>query len=338
MPSAAAKSDPKLTIIQEPPVFLNLAASVDRAVQRIGALARAGTDIVVFGESWLPGYPVWLDSAPEAAFWDHAGAKALFRVLSENSVTAGDAHLTALQQASDAHDMIIVMGAHERDGGTLYNTTFTFLPGAEAPTLHRKLTPTYTERLIWGVGDGSTLRAAETRFGVLGGLICWEHWMPEARAAMHAQHETIHTAQWPWVKEMHALASRTYAFEGRCFVAAAGTWLTKNDVLTGFDSLGADAPAARDLLAAMPGDDGTTILEGGSAIIGPDGFYLAGPGTESADAVSATLPLAALREGNLTLDVAGHYSRPDIFQLTVNTEPRPGVLFSKSEAPNDGAS
>ena len=222
------------------------------------------------------------------------------------------------------------MGAHERVGGTLYNTML--LVGADGSyRLHRKLMPTYTERLVWGMGDGSTLEALETPFGRVGGLICWEHWMPLARAAMHAQRETIHVAQWPGVKDLHLLASRHYAFEGQCFVAVAGAVLTRGDVLAGFDSLGLGPHPARTVLEAIPGDDDTLLLRGSSAIVAPDTSYLAGPAPAEATTLYADLDLGRITRGHLALDVDGHYARPDVFQLTVNDRPQANVQFA-SEA------
>ena len=164
--------------------------------------------------------------------------------------------------------------------------------------------------------------------GRVGGLICWEHWMPLARAAMHAKRETIHVAQWPGVKDLHLLASRHYAFEGQCFVAAAGAVLTRGDVLAGFDSLGLEQHPGRTLLEAIPGDDGTLLLRGHSAIVAPDASYLAGPAPAQATTLYADLDLGRITQGHLALDVDGHYARPDIFQLTVNDRPQANVRFA----------
>ncbi len=319
--------NPKIAVVQEAPVFLNLAASVDKAIDHIKEAAAGGANIISFAECWLPGYPVWLDFAPNAAIWDHPGAKALFRLLAENSVTQGDDHLARLQECADETGAYIVIGAHERDGGTLYNTTFHFTPGGDTPVPHRKLVPTYTERLVWGRGDGSTLVSLETPWGILGSLICWEHWMPLARAAMHAKHEAIHIAQWPIVKETHQIASRHYAFEGRCIVAAAGSILTKGNVLSGFASLSVNEPEAEAMLKSMPGNDDDFIHNGGGAIIGADAAYIAKPVFDQSGIITATPNMQKLREEWQTLDTDGHYSRPDVFELSVNTKPQPGVKF-----------
>ena len=216
---------------------------------------------------------------------------------------------------------------HERDGATLYNTTIYFEPNGNYK-IHRKLTPTYTERLIWGMGDGSTLNVLETPYGVLGGLICWEHWMPLARAAMHSKHEIIHTAQYPTVHERHQIASRQYAFEGQCFVLASGCVLTKKDALEGFESLETGDKEAFDLLESMRNEK---LQRGGSTIIAPDISYVAEPVFDQPGIVYGELDLSLATQGNLLLDTNGHYSRPDVFKLTVNTKKNRNVVFEEGE-------
>ncbi len=318
---------PTIAIVQEPPVFLNLAKSAEKAISHVRDAANAGAQIVAFAECWLPGYPVWLDFAPGAALWDDSGAKALFRLLAQNSVVAGDKYLTAFQDLAKELNIFIVLGTHERDGTTLYNTTFTFSPNMDSPVPHRKLVPTYTERLVWGRGDGSTLETVDTPWGVLGSLICWEHWMPLARAAMHAKKEFLHVAQWPIVKDMHQVASRHYAFEGRCAVAAAGSIMSKGDVVDGFASLKLNEREAEMMLASMPGDNDEFIHNGGSAVIAADGSYITDPVFDKPTLVMGTIDLTVQQEAAQTLDTDGHYSRPDVFELTVNTQPQPRVKF-----------
>ena len=318
----------RVAVVQHPPVFLNLARSVERAVALTREAAAQGAQVVVFPETWLPGYPVWLDDAPAAGLWDHAPAKALYQVLADNAVTVPGPAFEELRAVAGETRVTLVMGVHERAGGTLYNTML--LLGADGShRLHRKLMPTYTERLVWGMGDGSTLDALPTPFGAVGGLICWEHWMPLARAAMHAKREAIHVAQWPGVKDLHLLASRHYAFEGQCFVVAAGATLTRGEMLSGFDSLalGSGHPA-RALLASIPGDDATVLLRGGSAVIAPDTHNVVGPVIVGATTLYADLDLGEITRGHLALDVDGHYARPDVFQLSVDTQPQASVRFS----------
>lgn len=149
--------------------------------------------------------------------------------------------------------------------------------------------------------------------------------MPLARATMHAQHETIHIAQWPAAGELHQMASRTYAFEGQCFVIVAGTVLTRDDVLDGFDSAGGDL-LARSLLESIPADQ-PFLKDGGGAVIGPDARYILEPTTGDRSTLFADIDPAACDKGKLYLDTHGHYARPDIFELTVDTRPKTGLRF-----------
>lgn len=349
----------RAAIVQHPPVFLNLEASLERAVELVREAAGAGARLVVFPETWLPGYPVWLDAAPSAALWEHPPAKALFRRLVANSValdvdnsvapTEDDRVAARLAELAADTEATLVMGLHERRGGTLYNTILYIEPRG-GTAIHRKLVPTYTERLVWGRGDGSTLSVLDTPQGVVGGLVCWEHWMPLARAAMHQRGETVHVAQWPWVREIHQVASRHYAFEGRCFVLAAGCVLTRGQVLEGFRSLEAGDPgtgrsgsrasserssrsSGLEVLEAIPGDDDEILLHGGSAIIGPDGEYVAGPAPAEPTILYGEIDPGRIPEGRLTLDTAGHYSRPDVFRLEIDDRPLEGVRWA-SEQPS----
>ena len=306
------KSPIIVTAVQEPPVFLDLEQSIDKACALIAQAAQTGSQLIVFPETWLPGYPIWLDVAPSAGLWDYEPATAVYRCLFENSVELNSSVVAKLCQASKAANATVVMGMNERDGGTLYNTMLYIGADGSVQGIHRKLMPTYTEKLLWGLGDGSTLTVIDTPIGRVGGLICWEHWMPLARQAMHAQQELIHIAQWPTVKEMHVVASRQYAFEGRCFVVAAGTVLQKKDL----------AHLDLHLLAEIPGDDETFLMRGGSTIIAPDGCFLAEPLRKENGLVTATIDVEEAINGRLTLDVMGHYGRPDVFQLTVNTTPQ----------------
>ncbi len=317
----------RAAIVQHPPVFLDLEASLARAESLIAEAAAQSAQLIVFPETWLPGYPVWLDEAPGAGLWGEPGAQRVYQALSDNAVELPGPALDRLLGAAKKAGAYLVMGAHERAGGTLYNTMIFVAPDGESWRIHRKLMPTYTERLVWGQGDGSTLVTMDTPFGALGGLICWEHWMPLARAAMHGLHETIHVAQWPTAHDLHQLASRHYAFEGQCFVLAAGTVLTRRDLFDGLASIGLDAPEVAKLMTAVRGDDATLLLRGGSAIIAPDTSYLAGPTFGDPCILYAELDPALVTRGHLVMDSAGHYARPDVFHLEVDTRVRRDVTF-----------
>ncbi len=321
----------KTAIIQHAPVFLNIEQSLKKAEELVMEAAAHEAEIIVFPETWLTGYCVWLDRSSKAALWDYPPAKDLFQVLVQNSVSLHDKYFNRLLSIAQNAGAYIVMGMHEQNRGTLYNTLLYIDKNGKDFTLHRKLIPTYTERLIWGRGDGSTLNVLDTEFGVIGGLICWEHWMPLARAAMHSLHETIHIAQWPAVRDLHQVASRHYAFEGQCFVIAAGCYLRRSDILEGFASLGLSDNEGLKILEAIPGKKTDVILNGGSAVIGPDSNYIAGPVFDREDIIYADIQPELITQGHLVLDTDGHYSRPDIFTLEVNDQPQVNVNFSSNK-------
>lgn len=308
-----------VAICQAAPVPLTVGEGIAKAVRLAREAVDGGAQLVAFGETFLGGYPLWLDEAPGAALWDHPGTKALHRILLEQAVVANDERLLPLQELCDESGAVISIGAHERVRGSLTNTQFTFRPG-EDPLPHRKLVPTHGERLLWTRGDGSTLNVHQAEWGRVGNLICWEHWMPLARAAMHNLGESVHVAAWPTVRESYAIASRHYAMEGRCFVLAAGLVQAKDDLFDGLERVGGDA-AAHELIEAIPGD---LLNKGGSLIAAPDAGVLAQAG-EGEETLTTTLDLSAIAEGLASLDTDGHYSRPDVFELSVDTRAKDGV-------------
>jgi predicted amidohydrolase len=183
-------------------------------------------------------------------------------------------------------------------------TQLLFGPDGSILARHRKLVPTHAERLVWAQGDGSGLEAVDTPAGRVGALICWEHWMPLARQALHRSAEQIHVAAWPGLDEMYLVASRHYAFEGRCFVLAVGQIVAA-----------ADLPRELALPAGIGRDTATLVVSGGSAIIGPDGALLAGPVFDREEILTADLDLGRIAEESMLLDVTGHYDRPDLFEF-----------------------
>ena len=310
----------RAAIVQAAPVPLAIDHGVEQLLGHVSRALDSGAKIIAFGETFLGGYPLWLDEAPGAAIWNHPGTQALHAILLRQALRRNDWRLEPLQGLVDRAGVTVSVGAHERVRTTITNTQYLFRPG-QPPLLHRKLVPTHGERMIWGRGDGSTLGVHEEEWGRIGQLICWEHWMPLARAAMHHAGETVHVAAWPTVREMYGIASRHYAFEGRCFVLAAGTIQHRADLIDALDRVGGD-DAARALVMEMP--DGQ-LQSGNSAIIGPNGAILAQAG--SGDEVLVTdLDLGMIGRELAALDTDGHYARPDVFELRVDRRARPGVV------------
>jgi predicted amidohydrolase len=274
--------------------------------------------LVVFPETWLPGYPAWLDFCRDVALWDHAPVKRVYARMAENAVVVNGETARAIADIASESRVTLVVGATERveagaGRGTLYNALLTYGPDGSLLNHHRKLIPTFSERMVWGPGDAHGLGAVETPSGRIGGLICWEHWMPLARQALHESGEDIHVAAWPTVHEMHQVASRQYAFEGRCFVLASGSLLRASAL----------PPELEPHLDRVTSPD-QWVLRGGSAIIAPDGSYVAGPVFDEPCVLEAELDLARVREESMTLDVAGHYHRPDCLELRVTRSSRRG--------------
>ncbi|MGB5106503.1 MAG: carbon-nitrogen hydrolase family protein [Candidatus Zixiibacteriota bacterium] len=304
-------------ISQASAVTLDTPKSLDKVCTLVSEAAAQGAKIVACGETWLPGYPAWLDYVPNVALWGHAPSKDVFAELLRNSVTVPGEECDRLGKLARELKAVIVIGVNERidvgpGNGTIYNSLLIFDTDGQIINHRRKLVPTYTERMIWGNGDGKDLGAVPTGIARVGGLICWEHWMPLVRHVMHESAEQIHVAVWPTVHDLHQIASRQYAFEGRCFVLAAGIIMKVSDLPKQFD-LPED-------LAANPE---RLILRGGSAIIAPDTRYVAGPVFDKETILLAELDLNEIRREQMTLDTSGHNSRPDVFNLSVNRT-RPG--------------
>lgn len=325
----------KAAILQAAPVPLDISYGIERLVEFAADAADIGAEVAAFGETFLGGYPLWLDEAPGAAMWDHRGTQALHSILLDQALRKNDPRLVPLQTLVDKTGILVCVGGHERVRSSLTNTQYIFRPGLP-PVLHRKLVPTHGERMIWGRGDGSTLDVHEAEWGNLDQLICWEHWMPLVRATMHHAGEAVHVAAWPTVRDVHLLASRHYAFEGRCFVLAAGTIQHRADLIEGLARVGGDVDAQA-LIMGMP--DGQ-LQTGGSAIIGPDGQVIVGT-EDGPDLLVADLDLSAIGRGLTSLDTDGHYSRPDVFELRVDRRARAGVanaadgLAPRSRRKND---
>lgn len=302
----------RAAVIQARAPYYDLPGCLEKGCSLIAEAAGNGARLITLGETWFPGYPAWLDYAPAAALWDHAPTKSVYARLCANSMSIDGPELLRLRTVAKDLDVVLVLGINERvllgrGNRSLYNSLLVIDTDGKLVNHHRKLRPTFSEQMIWAQGDGAGLQAADTAVGRVGGLICWEHWMPHARQAMHLSNEIIHVALWPAVKESHLIASRHYAFEGRAFVLAAGSILPA-----------ADMPEELELSADLRAHPESLLLHGGSAIIGPDGEYLVPPVTGEETIIYADLDPRRILEEQMTLDVTGHYARDDVFSFQVN--------------------
>jgi predicted amidohydrolase len=321
----------RVAAVQAAPVFLEHDAAVARAVSLIEEAAGNGAGLVAFPESWIPGYPSWIFGA---AGWEDAGAKKVYGRFHASAVAVPSGATDALCRAARANGVLLVMGMTEKGGevgvGTLYNSLLYVSSDGTILGVHRKIMPTHAERIVWGQGDGSDLRVFATPVGLVGGLICWEHWMPLARFAMHTKGEQIHVAAWPEVgdPELHRLASRHYAFEGRCFsICVMGASMTAAALPDGFE-LPEAMGAADDFVEAA-----ASAPQPGTAIFAPDGTVVAEAPAGEETIVYGDLDLGRIAEEHQALDVVGHYNRPDIFELRVDETPRRHVVWTQRAVP-----
>ncbi len=305
-----------VALVQQPSVFFDLEAADAVAAGHVRDAAAAGASLVVFPEVWFGGYPAWVFGR---AGWQDPVAKRWYARMLETSPVLGahddlDDDLRAVRQAAADAGVTVVLGVNERSaphGGTLYNSLVTIDERGHLANVHRKLTPTHAEKLVWAPGDGAGLRAVETGAGRIGGLVCWEHWNPLARQAMHEQHEQVHVAVFPDAPPSHQLAARSYAFEGRCYVLLAAAHVSVQDLP---DELVDDFRRGADPARA----DEDVLFDGGSAVAAPTGEWLVPPVVGDATTIHATLDLSLLQGEKLDMDLAGHYQRPDVFAFDVD--------------------
>ena len=313
------KSEHRVAVVQHPPVTLHREKTLRRGVELLEEAAAHGARLVSFPETWVPGYPEWLWRLRPGTDYELTGE--IHRRLVENSVDLAAGDLKPIQAAARRLKVVVSIGIHERDGeysrGTLYNTIV--LVGADGSILnrHRKLVPTNPERMVWGQGDATGLRVVETPSGRVGSLICWENYMPLARFALYAQGCEIYVAP-TWADGETWIASmRHIAAEGRCWVLGNGCAMRGKDIPADFPHRGEIFPDLESWFNA-----------GDSLIVGPRGQVVAGPLHEKHGIVYADCDRGAAVAAKRTLDVAGHYGRPDIFRLEIDRAPRRPVGFA----------
>jgi nitrilase len=313
----------KAAVVQAAPVLFDREATVEKAIPLISEAAENGSRLILFPEAFIPAYPRGL------SFGTHVGGrKPEGRLTWErywaNSVDVPGPTTEKLGEAARKANAYLAVGVIERDSqysrGTLYCTLLYFGPDSRLLGKHRKIMPTAAERLIWGVGDGSTLTTIDTEIGTIGGLICWENYMPLARTYMYSKGVEIYLAPTADARERWNSTLRHIALEGRCFVLGCNQYVTK-------DMYPADLEGVEDLE-----DQPETLCRGGSVIISPLGEELAGPLYDREGILYADLDLAQVVRSRFDFDVVGHYSRPDIFQLIVDERSKPSVISTVGDS------
>lgn len=308
----------KVAVVQKPPVLLDLEATMARAVESLNEAAAAGSTLVVFPEAYLPGYPTWIWRLRPGG--DMALSGEIHARLLQNAVDIDAGALTPLCEAARRHGVTVVCGMTEVDsrfsGSTLYNTVVIIGPDGTVLNRHRKLMPTNPERMVWGPGDGAGLKVVDTPAGRIGSLICWESYMPLARYALYAQNIEIYVAPTWDCGETWLATMRHIAREGGCWVIGLATALQGKDVPASFPS--------RDTL--FKADD--WLCDGDAVIVEPSGKILAGPLHREKSILYGDIDPSVAPRARRSLDVTGHYSRPDIFRLDVRRDPMPPVKFT----------
>lgn len=302
----------RAAVVQAGAIPFDTARCVDKAVELVARAAGGGAQVIVFPEAFIPGYPKGLDYGLVVGARDAAGREE-FRVYLEAAIAVPGPETARLGEAAAAHGAYVVMGVIERDGGTCYCTVLFFGPDGRLLGKHRKLMPTALERMIWGFGDGSTLTAVDSPYGRIGSVICWENYMPMLRMAMYAKNVALYCAPTADDRDTWISTMQHVALEGRCFVLTACQVLRKGDF-----------PAT--MRVALGDSPDALLMRGGSAIVSPLGKVLAGPHFGAETILTAELDLGEIGRGKFDFDVAGHYSRPDVFTLVVNEDPAHPVV------------
>ena len=312
----------KVAVVQAAPVLFDRAATLAKAIGLIEQAAEQGARFILFPEAFIPAYPRGLAFGTVVGSRSPVGRR-IWQRYWENTVEVPGPTTQKLGEAAKKANVYLAMGVIERDGersnGTLYCTILYFGPDGRLLGKHQKLKPTAGERLIWGEGDGSTLTVISTEIGRIGGLICWENYMPLARMAIYSKGVELYIAPTADARDTWQATLRHIACEGRCFVLGCNQYMTK-------DMYPDDLKSLREL------DEQPDIMcRGGSAIVSPLGKILAGPLYDQEGILFADLDLGAVARSKFDFDVVGHYARPDVFQLRVNENPGISVLTGDEE-------
>ena len=299
----------KVAVVQDSSVIMDKEASIKKVEKLTQEAASKGAKIVLFPEAFIPAYPRGLYFGTKVGSRSDEGKQDFARYWQNSIVVPGQDTIT-LGKIAKENKVFLLIGIIERDsefsGGTLFCTLLYFDPSGNLLGKHRKLKPTGSERLIWGEGDGSTLTVIDSPYGKIGGLICWENYMPLARMTMYSKGVEIYVAPTADARDQWQATIKHIAIEGRCFVLASNQFVTK-------EMYPKDLACYKELENAPD-----NMCRGGSAIIDPNGDYLAGPIFDKAGILYADLDLTIIQKSRFDFDVTGHYARPDVFQLVVN--------------------
>jgi len=302
----------KVAVVQASPVLFDREATLKKTCDLIRNISAKGVDLILFPEAFIPAYPRGLGFGAVIGSRSAAGRRTFERYW-DNAVEVPGPATQVLGRAAREAGVYLAIGVIEKENrfgrGTLYCTLIYFGPDGQLLGKHRKLKPTGSERLIWGEGDGSTLPVFETHLGRLGGLICWENYMPLARMAMYGKGVEIYVAPTADPRDTWHCTLRHIACEGRCFVLGCNQFLTR-------DMFPEDLDGLEDLK-----DQPEIMCRGGSAIISPLGEVLAGPLYDQEGVLTADLNMGEIAQGKFDFDVVGHYARADVFKLLVNEQP-----------------
>jgi nitrilase len=308
----------KLAIIQKAPVFLNKEKTIASAVSLVKEAATAGAELVIFTEAFIPGYPAWIWRLRPGG--DYGLSEEIHSRLLQNAVSLESDDLNPLYDAAIQHKVTIVSGMHERDSqlsrATLYNTVVIIGPDGTLLNRHRKLMPTNPERMVWGFGDATGLKVVESPSGRIGTLPCWENYMPLARYALYSQGVEIYIAPTydsgdGWIGSLQHIAR-----EGCCWVVGSGNVLRAEDIPDDFPEK-----------AKLYPDNDEWVNPGDSVVIAPGGEIVAGPMRKEEGILYCDIDCTRVAESKRAFDVVGHYSRPDIFTLHVNTKAQSPIIF-----------
>ena len=309
----------KVALAQIAPVWLNKSETIQKIEATIEEVAKEKAELVVFGEALLPGYPFWLAFTNGAA-WDLKINKELHAHYVRNSIQIEAGELDTICQLAKKYKIAIYLGiierAKDRGGHSLY-CSLVYIDGKGIiRSIHRKLQPTYDERLTWSPGDGHGLQVHSLKQFTVGGLNCWENWMPLPRTALYGQGENLHIAVWPGNVNNTKDITRFIARESRSYVISVSSLMKKEDFPL-------DTPHINEILDKAP----DVLANGGSCIAGPDGEWLVEPILHKEGTIYHTLDFNRVYEERQNFDPVGHYSRPDVTKLTVNRERQSTVAF-----------